>query len=424
LLVLATLCGSATPALAQGIDCAKARTAQEKAICGAPGLLELDHQVAIAYAAALGRQPGRSAQMRQELIAWLRQRDAACTVPAGMNACLTRQLTDRLAALAPPGAAAATAAPGAGPTFQPPPVPVPADPDIPSASNPPAAAGRLDATVLPASEQAETLLHVTSPGRFAVTAKSPGGTALQLVDMLVGPSDVAGAAGSQDGRLDQLLDIGTYKLRLSSAKGATGTVALALTAFRDAAPPAALPQPGRLLAAALADGEQRAFWLAVPETIGGAANVRIEAAGRALADLRLWRYGRELTGLVPDQRRIEPRPGHAMTDLTLTGHVEPGTYLVIAYGGPSLPWSDNDAAQPVYVRAGASPALAEGWTGGVVGPFGSEVFAWPAMRGTLRLDLPAPARTAARRRPASASRPGATAWRSCGRRRDSPIRCG
>lgn len=396
LIGFATLCSSARPVMAQGIDCDKARTAQEKTICGSPRLLALDHQVAVAYASAVARQPTRTAQQRQDLIAWLRQRDAACNDPTAMSTCLTRQLTDRLAALTPSGPTADTppptaAAPVAGPNPRPQPVAIPPDPDIPSASNPPAAAGRLDTAALPASEHTETLVHVTSPGRFAIAAHSQGGVALQLVDMLTGPSDVAGVAGSQDGRLDQLLDVGTYKLRVFAAKGATGSVALTLTAFHDSAPPYALPQPGRILTASLADGEQRGFWLTVPEAGGGAANVRIEAAGRALNDLRLWRNGRELTELLPDQRRIEPQPGHPMTDLRLTGHVEPGTYLAIAYAGPAQPWTDNDTTQPFYLRAGASPALAEGWTNGVVGPFGTEVFAWPAMRGSLRLDLPAPA---------------------------------
>jgi hypothetical protein len=264
-------------------------------------------------------------------------------------------------------------------------------PAIPALANPPAPAGKLDAASLPAAEHGETLLRVASPGRFAISVHSSGGTALQLVDMLAGPSDVAGSAGSQDGRLDQLLDVGAYKLRLFSAKAAHGDVALTLAPFHDAAPPTALPPPGRLLTATLGDGEQRAFWLTVPKPADGVENVRIEAAGRALADLRLWRNGRELVDLPPEQRRIEPQAGHGMTDLRLVGTVEPGTYLAIAYGGPSMPWMDNDAAQPFFLRAGASPALAEGWTGGTVGPFGSEVFAWPATRGLLRLDLPAPA---------------------------------
>ena len=403
LIGLATLCGFAMPAVAQGIDCGKARTAQEKAICGSPGLMALDHQVAVAYANAVARDPARAAQLRQGLLAWLRQRDAACGQPDGMTDCLTRQLTDRLAALTPqdaspaasppaiPSAAPAAAAPVTDKTTTPRPVAVPAEPAVPSEFNPPMAAGRLDAASLPASEENETLLHVSSPGRFTIAVHSPGGAALQLVDMQTGPSDIAGAAGTSDGRLDQLLDVGTYKLRVFSAKAATGMVALSLTAFHDAKPPAALPQPGQLISASLADSEQRGFWLTVPDLAGGGDNVRIEAAGRALADLRLWRDGRELADLTPEQRRIEPVSGHQMTDLRLVRHVEPGTYLVIAYGGLGLPWTDNDPAQPFYLRAGASGALAEGWASGVVGPFGSEVFAWPAVRGTLRLDLPAAA---------------------------------
>ncbi len=56
----------------------------------------------------------------------------------------------------------------------------------------------------------------------------------------------------------------------------------------------------------LRDGEQRAFWLLVPP--GDGTNVRIEAAGRALADLRLWRDGRELTALQPAALRVDPTP--------------------------------------------------------------------------------------------------------------------
>jgi hypothetical protein len=50
--------------------------------------------------------------------------------------------------------------------------------------------------------------------------------------------------------------------------------------------------------------------------------------------------------------------------------------------------------QPSYLRAGASEALGEGWAGGTIGPFGSEVFALPNGSGTLRLDIPAAAPTA------------------------------
>jgi uncharacterized protein len=394
LLGLAAAGGTGTGAHAAGIDCSKARSPTEKAICATPALLTLDRAIATAYADSLARQPGRRDALRQELIRWLKQRDAACALPAAdIPECLRGQLTARLAALAPPAATPAPAA-ATAPTPEPAPAKLqtaaaptaPPDPAIPSVPTP-AAAASLDQASLPAAEQAETLLRVTSPGRFTITAHSPSGAALQLVDIMTGPGDLAGNAGSQDGRLDPLLDAGTYKLRVFSAPGAHGPVALTVTPFHDAAPPAALPQPGFPLTSTLRDGEQRAFWLSVPP--GGA--VRIEAAGRSLADLRLWRDGRELTALDPQSMRTEPATGHPLTDLRLTGAVEPGTYLAVAYGGAPLPWTDNDATQPFLLRAGASPALAEGWAGGPMGPFGSEVYALPAATGLLHLSLPAAA---------------------------------
>ncbi len=387
---------------AQGIDCSKARSPTERAICASPGLLNLDHQVAVAYADALARQPERRDAMRQELLAWLRQRDAECRVPSGaLEACLSRQLTRRLAALTPPASTAAVAAPApvaapaapatapAAPAAAPAPPAAPADPAIPHGFDQPAPAAHLDQASLPAG-QASTLLHVTSPGRFAITAHSGGGTALQLIDMLTGPGEVAGAAGAQDGRLDVLLDVGDYKLLAFAGPGATGSARIDVTPSHPAAPPAALPLAGRTASATLMDGETRAYWLLVPPVTGPAAgpNVRIEAAGRSLADLRLWRDGRDLSALVPDARQIEPAPGHGLSDLLLAGQVEPGTYLVVAYGGRALGWSDGDAAQPFHLRSGVSPDLMEGWAGGAIGPFGSEAFTRPPSAALVELSLP------------------------------------
>ena len=374
------LAALARPAAAQGIDCSRARSPTEKAICASPALHALDSQIAGAYADALARQPDRRDAMHADLLRWLKQRDAACNVPAtAIERCLSSQLNARLAALTPPAAPQHEAAAG--------PPPGPALP--PATADPPVPAATVDAASLPASTEADTLLHVTSPGRFAIVAHSATGAALQLVDMLTGPTQTAGIAGAQDGRLDQLLDIGVYKLRVFAAPGASGAVTLSVDPFHDAAPAAALPPPGRTVATTLRDREQRAFWLLAPP--GDGANVRIEAAGRALADLRLWRDGREMAALQPEPLRVDSTPAHPLNDLRLTGRVEPGVYLAIAYGGPALPWTDGAADQPFYLRSGASPALAEGFASGTVGPFGSEVFALPPYARLLRLDLPAPA---------------------------------
>ena len=260
---------------AAGIDCSKARSPTEKAICADPRLLALDGQVASAYADLLARQPDRKDALRADLLHWLKQRDAACALPsADIPRCVGDQLTARLAALAPPSQpasfqpaavpiASATPAPVAGRCKPPPGDPSgrPADP----ARRPPARrsdAGRRQPPRRRARRDPAARRRAGPLSRSLRTG--PSGAALQLVDIMDGPSEVSGAPGAQDGRLDALLDIGTYKLRVTSAKGASGTVALAVAAFHDAAPPAALPPAGFPLAATLADGEQRAFWLAVP----------------------------------------------------------------------------------------------------------------------------------------------------------------
>ncbi len=390
-------------AFAAGIDCSRAHSATEKAICASPSLLALDQSVAAAYANHLAQSAAPAEQSRQELLAWLRHRDAACNVPAGsLQQCLTREMTARLAALAPPMPAIAAPTPTpaiAAPTPTPAlPTPEPLAPvrevAVPSAANAPQAAATLDASSLPASGEQATLLHVSSPGRFTIQAHSQTGAAIQLVDMLTGPGEVQGSAGGQDGRIDALLDVGTYKVRVSSPPqpvAGTSAVTLAVTAFTDAAPPQALPPPGQVVSATLNDGQQRAFWLAMPQ----AGELRIEAAGRSLADLQLWRDGRTLVNARVTTAEVTPVRTHALTDLRLVAQVERGTYLAVAYGGAARRWADNDPAQPFTLRAGTSDALAEGWATGTIGPFGSELFTLPATTERVRLELPAAAAAAA-----------------------------
>ena len=374
-------------AMAQSFDCAKARSPQEKAICREPGLAALDRSLADTFAAAVARSGDGGTALRAAEGAWVRERDTRCKAPAGLAACLADAMTRRIAALAPPaGTGTRQAATPASPT--PGPVAVPAVPvAVPSAFNPPPGEATLERTSLPAGGPGDTMLRVRVPGRFVVAARSASGTALQLVDMMAGPMPVAGEAGVRDGRTDVLLDSGTYKLRVMPAENATGEVGLSVEPFRDAQPPAALPGADELRQGSLGDRQQLSFWAVV----GPDGRVEVDAAGRALADLRLWRGGSDLEPMLPGSTVVEPAKGHPMLRLRLSGKVEPGTYLVTAYGGPALGWADGAADTPFLVRSGLSPRLREGWASGTVGPMGSEVFEAPARAGQFRLSLPAPA---------------------------------
>lgn len=67
---------------AASFDCTKAKTAQEKAICGTPALSAADDQMAAAYRAWLAAAPPDwAAGIRENQIVWLRTRDEDC--PAG-----------------------------------------------------------------------------------------------------------------------------------------------------------------------------------------------------------------------------------------------------------------------------------------------------------------------------------------------------
>ncbi len=85
---------------AASFDCTKAKTAQEKAICGTPALSAADDQMATAYRAWLTAAPPTSATgIRENQIVWLRTRDANC--PAGdasnpVAACLSNIYKERI----------------------------------------------------------------------------------------------------------------------------------------------------------------------------------------------------------------------------------------------------------------------------------------------------------------------------------------
>lgn len=260
-----------------------------------------------------------------------------------------------------------------------------AAPPLPPLAPEPAA--RLSAPVVRASAEDQILLTVDTAGRFAIRAESTTGVALQLIDMIVGPGEVAGAAGRRDGRLDVLLDTGVYKLRSFGAPGAEGTASLVVTPFRHAAPASEALLHGGTVSSTLADAQQRAYWLVVDAS--GA--VTVEAVGRALQDLRLWQNGVELAALTPTLTSVEPRPGRPMTQARLEGRVEPGLYLVTAYGGVALPWGQEDSTLPLHVRVGGVTPLVGGWAEGTLGPLGSVRFVAPPPDTYARLEVPTPA---------------------------------
>ncbi len=248
---------------------------------------------------------------------------------------------------------------------------------------------------LPLDKDGASLVTIPAAGRYSIRARTPTGARIELVDMIAGPLDSGGAAGLRDGRIDALLDKGVYKLRIGAVRDGKGKAALAAEPFSEMQGTRAPLVMGVAQSGELADMQQRSYAL----DLGAETPVYIEAAGRALQDVRIWQTDGALVDLAFERTTIETKPGHPMNRLRLEGSLPPGAYVVTAYGGEKLVWSDGAAAQPFLLRFAKPALLAAGVAEGVIGPFGAERFDAPASYDSFRLELPKqePARLDARR---------------------------
>ena len=243
---------------------------------------------------------------------------------------------------------------------------------------------RISPATVPARGDHSALLTLKAFGRYAITVTSSQGMALQTLDRMAGAGRTAGEAGKQDGRLDLFLDRGEYKVLTHAAGKGSGQAKLSAHAFRELHdhPPLLVEQ--RLETATLGDFEQRSYWLEITQK----RTVALEAAGRHLADLRLWRDGTWLVNVAPQLLKSQARVDRPLQIARFTAELEPGLYLVTAYGGPSQPWTETSEDKPFFLRFGIpvlGPAMRQQFT---MGEFGVERFLVPASPNFFRLELP------------------------------------
>jgi hypothetical protein len=243
----------------------------------------------------------------------------------------------------------------------------------------------LERASLAAAGRQATVLRVARFGRVAIVARSGQGASLEVVDRMAGSLGSDGAAGERDGRLDLFLERGEYRVVTASHAMASGSVALEARAFeeRNAATPPRLVEL-KPLAASLGDFEQLSYWLEVAE----ARTVALEAAGRCLSELRLWRDGQWLVDAAPELQLVQPRSGRPLRLLRLATRLDPGLYLLTAYGGPPQPWAEDDGSHPFHLRFGIPRLPEAGRRRFAVSPFGVDRYRVPGGATYFRLELP------------------------------------
>ena len=243
----------------------------------------------------------------------------------------------------------------------------------------------LDLEQVPAAGSHSTMMRVSAPGYYTVDADSSSGVQIRLRSKVTGPGPWVGLVGSEDGRLDGLLDAGVYQVDVRGHVTAADTVSLTTAHVKPRAE-ATVALSTTVASTTLADRQAVSFWLDV-ETDGP---VPLEFAGRALADVRIWRHG---NWLMRDQRQATTResaPGEPLRVVELSADLKAGRYRVTAYGGPALAWTSGAKDSPLFARAGfrtLGPAHRDVHT---ASPFGVDRFLVPRHADLFRLSLPIP----------------------------------
>lgn len=262
---------------------------------------------------------------------------------------------------------------------------------------------------VPAAGEHAVAVRVAATGRYALAAESLQGVALARVDRLAGEVAASGEAGREDGRLDLFLEPGETRVRVTGPELGRGEATLALTPFRELHA-GALPVLDRAarLSTELGDFEQRSWWVRIEEGEPFLA----EAAGRQLADLRLWQGGDWLLPAEPSCEPIEPIAGRPLTLCRLRAAAPPGLYRLSAYGGAGLAWARAGAERPLHLRLGVPRRGEAGRERLAIGPFGFERFALPGSATLARVELPEPGRASFRFGDLATEDPFAQPWES------------
>jgi hypothetical protein len=243
----------------------------------------------------------------------------------------------------------------------------------------------LERSTLPASGEQSTLLSIAQFGRYSISVKSAQGIALQLIDRMTGPGAVEGSPGESDGRIDAFLDRGHYKILLHASRHGSGEAALSVRPFAELNGPEIPRFPEiKRIDTDLGDYQQRSYWLEIKER----RVVAIEAAGRNLADMRLWRDGNWLVDSAPTATEVEPEAGKPLAVRRIVVTLEPGLYLLSAYGGPDLPWAKTSDAHPLHLRLGIPMIADAGRQAFAASPFGIDRYLVPATANFFRIELP------------------------------------
>ena len=243
----------------------------------------------------------------------------------------------------------------------------------------------LSAYEVPATGTQEVFLTVPSPGKYSIRAKSAGRVSLNVISRLNGP--IGWSIGDKivpERRYNLILDKGTYKVLVKSPNTLKSKVSLSVHPFKElnGTWPQKI-QEHKLIKTTLGDNAQRSYWLEIKK----GRYVAIEAAGRSLSGLALWKDGSWLVAANESSSSVEPSPGRPLEVKQLYCRLEAGIYLLTAYGGKPAVWAAGGKGNPLYIRYGIKKLPLVGRRRFVTSPLGQDRFLIPAQADYFRLEL-------------------------------------
>ncbi|MBI5494336.1 MAG: hypothetical protein HY904_04865 [Deltaproteobacteria bacterium] len=204
---------------------------------------------------------------------------------------------------------------------------------------------------VPAAGDHDVIITLERPAMVRLDARSAAGSGCTLVDHVRGPFARAGQVGKRNCRMDQLLDAGTYKLRVHGTQKAKGQARVTAVEFPELNQPVTRLVPGVTVETRLPEGKQASWWITATKEQA----VSLRVAGRTAGMVRVWREGRWLDEAEPSSATQVVRPGQGIQEWWLDRVMEPGDYLVVVYGTSPVEWSRGQDADDLTVSL-AAPA--------------------------------------------------------------------
>ncbi|MCJ8311968.1 MAG: hypothetical protein HRU38_07255 [Saccharospirillaceae bacterium] len=239
--------------------------------------------------------------------------------------------------------------------------------------------------MLPADKNATAIVKIDDFGRYIIQAHSDQGVAFGLNDKKYGKGEVTGEANKLDGRFSGFLDIGEYQLFSQTSEKNSNQVTFDIKRSQAINQgDVVVLKKAKIETVQLKNAQHYDFVLEVlSEQI-----VNIEAAGRNLEDLQLFKNGQWIVETTNRKSKIYPVEGKPLVRIRLSTKLQPGIYRLSAFGGLPQKWANEESTNPLYIRQGLKTLDLDSRHKLIISPFGEDFYYMQKGNNYLNVQLP------------------------------------